>query len=139
MNGAKECIEFLREHHVKTAIVSAGLDVLAKKVAADLGIDYIYANGVKEDEHGRLTGEGNLQVQLMYKDKTVDQIAKQLGIPAHQCAAVGNSCFDVPMFEVTGLGIAFNPEDDCVKQSADIIVQGKDLRDLIPVLQPFIK
>ena len=138
MQGIHECITFLQQHHVKTAIVSAGLDVLAQRVAEECEIDYVFANGLKEDENGQLTGEGILQVQLMYKDKTVRHLIADLGIPATYCASIGNSCFDVPMFESSGLGIAFNAEDDCVKQSADIIVKGKDLRDLIPVLKPFV-
>ena len=138
MKGAEECISFLRKNNIKTAIVSAGLDILAEKVAEELGIDYVFANGIKQDETGRLTGEGILQVQLIYKDKNVQNLAEKLEIPLKKCAAIGNSCFDVPMFETAGLGIAFNPEDDCVRQSADIIVEGKDLRNVIPALGPYI-
>jgi phosphoserine phosphatase len=55
------------------------------------------------------------------------------------CAAVGNSCFDIPMLEMCGLGIAFNPEDKCVVQSADVVVKGKNLRDIIPVFESTMK
>ena len=138
MEGAEECILFLRKNNIKTAIVSAGLDILAEKVAEELGIDYVFANGIKQDERGQLTGEGILQVQLIYKDKNVKNLAEKLGIPLEKCAAIGNSCFDVPMFETAGLGIAFNPEDECVKKSADVIVEGKDLSKVIPALEPYI-
>ena len=138
MEGAEECIAFLRKKNIKTAIVSAGLDILAEKVAEELGIDYVFANGLKQDERGQLTGEGTLQVQLIYKDKNVKNLAKKLGIPLEKCAAIGNSCFDVPMFETSGLGIAFNPEDECVKKSADVVVEGKDLSKVIPALEPYI-
>ena len=138
MEGAEECISFLRKNNIKTAIVSAGLDILAEKVAEELGIDYVFANGLKQDERGQLTGEGTLQVQLIYKDKNVKNLAEKLGIPLEKCAAIGNSCFDVPMFETAGLGIAFNPEDECVKKSADVIVEGKDLSKVIPALEPYI-
>ena len=74
----------------------------------------------------------------MYKDKSLRNIAKELDMPLEKCAAVGNSCFDIPMFETCGLGIAFNPDDDCVRESADIVVEGKDLSRLIPVFEPFI-
>lgn len=138
MKGAGECISFLRKHNIKTAIVSAGLDVLAEKVAREIGINYVSANGVKNDEKGRLTGEGILKVQLMYKDKSVRDIAKELDVPLEKCAAVGNSCFDIPMFETCSLGIAFNPDDDCVRKLADIVVEGKDLSRIIPALEPFV-
>ncbi len=138
MKGAEECISFLRKNNIKTAIVSAGLDILAEKVAEELGIDYVFANGIKQDETGKLTGEGTLQVQLIYKDKNVKDLAEKLNIPLEKCAAIGNSCFDVPMFETAGLGIAFNPEDECVKKSADVTVKGKDLSKVISALEPYI-
>jgi len=139
MKGAEECIAYLRKNNIKTAIVSAGLDILAEKVAEDLGIDYVFANGIEEDETGRLTGGGILQVQLIYKDKNVQHLSKKLGIPPEKCVAIGNSCFDVPMFKKTGLGIAFNPEDECVRKSADIVIEGKDMNNLIPVFRKYIE
>jgi phosphoserine phosphatase len=139
MIGARQCFQFLKARHVKTAIVSAGLDILAEKIAGDLGIDYVFANSVKTDANGRLTGEGVLRVELTHKDKNVRALRKKLAFPVEVCAAVGNSCFDIPMFETCGLGIAFNPEDDCVRASADVIVEGKDLSKLISVLEPFLE
>jgi len=138
IKGARPCFEYLHKHHVKTAIVTAGLDILAEKVAHDLGIDYVFANSVSTDTHGRLTGEGILRVELTHKDENVRTLRTQLALPVEACAAVGNSCFDIPMFETCGLGVAFNPEDDCVRASADVIVEGKDLSKLIPALSPFL-
>lgn len=138
IKGAYECIAFLKERRVQTAIVSAGLDILAEKVAADVGIDYAFANEVKVGSDGRLTGEGVLHVELMHKDKNVQALAKKLRIPLDACAAVGNSCFDIPMLEVCGLGIAFNPEDTCIVQCADVVVEGKDLSRLIPTFESYI-
>ncbi|UCD13632.1 MAG: HAD-IB family phosphatase [Thermoplasmatales archaeon] len=138
MKGARKCISYLRKHDIKTVILSAGLDILAERVAKETRIDYVLANGIKNDENGRLTGEGILRVQLMYKDRAVRNIAKRLDIPLEKCAAVGNSCFDIPMFETCGIGIAFNPDDDCVRKSADIILEGRDLNRLIPVLEQFV-
>lgn len=138
INGVQECISFLKDHEVQTAIVSAGLDILAEKVAADVGIDYAFANEVKVGSDGRLTGEGVLHVELMHKDKNVKDLVKKLHLSLDACAAVGNSCFDIPMLEVCGLGIAFNPEDACVVECADVVVKDKDLSKLIPTLQTYL-
>jgi len=138
MNGAKEFINYLKKNDIKTAIISAGLDILANKLAEELGIDYVYANGVKEDAEGILTGEGILKVELTGKDKNVKKLAKKLNIEPKDCAAIGNSCFDIPMFNNSGLAIAFNPEDQCVRKSADIIVEGKNLKNIIPKIKPYI-
>ena len=138
MKGAKQCIDALSEHGIHTAIVSAGLDILAHRVADEIGIDYVYANGIKVDAHGRLTGEGILGVALMYKDKVVHSLSQKLNIPVRNMVAVGNSCFDIPMFETCGFGIAFNPEDDCVRDAADVVVEDKDLCKILPHLEPFM-
>lgn len=138
MKGAKESIEALKRNKIKTAIVSAGLEVLSEKVAKQLGINYVYSNGVKTDKHGNLNGEGIVGVRLMYKDLTVKKLADELNLPLDRIAAVGNSCYDIPMFEVAGLSIAFNPEDDCTRKAADEIVEGKDLTKILPVLMRYL-
>jgi phosphoserine phosphatase len=138
MKGVKECISFLKEHEIQTAIVSAGLDILAEKIAKDVGIDFSFANKVKVGTDGRLTGESILLVDLIHKDKNVKALAQKLHIPLDACVAVGNSCFDIPMIEICGLGIAFNPEDACVVKSADVVIKGKDLSRLIPMIKPYI-
>jgi len=138
MKGAKKTIDTLHSKNIRTAIVSAGLDILAQRVTQNIGIDYTFANGVQVDANGRLTGEGILGVKLMYKDKTVQKLAEKTGIPLENCVAVGNSCFDIPMFETCGSGIAFNPDDECVQKAADAIVQGKDLSKILPVIQKYV-
>lgn len=135
MKGADKCINYLREYKIKTAIVSAGLDILAERVASDLGIDFVFANGIKTDKYGYVTGEGILGVQLMYKDKNVVNISKKLGLSFEEVAAVGNSCFDIPMFDLCGFSIAFNPEDNCTRQAADVVVEEKDLSKIIPSIK----
>ena len=137
MKGARECILNLKKNNIQTAIISAGLDILANKVAKELGIDYVVANGVNTDKDGRLNGVGILGVKLMYKDIAVKNLVDKINIPLNKTASVGNSCFDIPMFESTGLSIAFNPSDDCTRDSADIVVEGKDLSKIIPYLEKY--
>jgi phosphoserine phosphatase len=42
------------------------------------------------------------------------------------------------MLETCGMGIAFNPEDDCIKEAADVIVKGKDLSKILPFLEKYM-
>ena len=135
MKGAEECIKHLKENKIKTAIVSAGINVLADNVAKKLRIKDVLANGVKTDNNGYLNGIGILNVKLMYKDIAIKNLAKKSNINLENIVAVGNSCFDIPMFEVSGLGIAFNPEDECTKKAADFVVLEKDLRKILPYIK----
>lgn len=137
MNGAEKCIKTLNNNNIKTAIVSAGIDILAERLVNELGMDYALSNGIKTDQDGYLIGQGVVGVRLMHKGEAVLNISKKLEIPLKRIASVGNSCFDIPMFEVSGLGIAFNPEDDCVKKAANFIVEDKDLTKILPYLAKF--
>ena len=138
MKGAEDCIAALKSYGMKTAIVSAGLDVLADKVGKELGVDYIYSNGVEADENGHLNGVAILGVKLMYKDEVIISLSEKLNIPLEQIVTVGNSCYDIPMFEVSGLGIAFNPSDKCTRDAADIVVEGKDVSKILYALKNYI-
>ena len=139
MPGARMLFSNLEEKKISTVIVSAGLDILAYRIARLLSIPYVYANGLSIDEHDRLSGEGILRVKLMYKDEAVQNIAQKLSIPADEMIAVGNSCFDIPMLSQCGLGIAFNPSDDCIREYADEVIEGKDLRSLLPIIEKHIE
>jgi phosphoserine phosphatase len=134
MPGAHETIDALHDHGIKTAIVSGGLDYMANKVAKALGIDEVHANGLELDAKGFLTGEGILRTPLRDKSVPLLHVAEKVGVPRGQVAAVGDSCPDTSMFEASGLGIAFNPADECIPHVADAVVREQDLRKILPHL-----
>jgi hypothetical protein len=41
------------------------------------------------------------------------------------------------MFAVSGLGIAFNPDDECVKKAANFIIEKKDLNLVFAILKNY--
>jgi phosphoserine phosphatase len=121
----------LKKHDVQTAIISCGIEVLANRVANELGIDFVVANGLVVDEDGRLTGEGTLSIELADKGKPLRRLLEENGIAKEECVGVGNSYGDAAMFEVCGLGIAFNPQDETVKKKADVVVEGENLGGIL--------
>lgn len=129
MPGARECIQALHEHGMETAIVSGGLDILAQRIAAQTGIRHVLANGI----HGELEGSV-VRVLIEDKGKALRDLATQRGVPKERVAAVGNSRYDISMFEVSGLGIAFNPCDQQVVEAADVVIKEKDLTRLLDYL-----
>lgn len=139
MKGAKQCIETLKRYDVTTGIVSAGIDVLADNVANLLNIPLVFANEVEIDSFGRLTGEGIVNVPLMRKDIVVEHIAEKFSMSQGEIAAIGNSCFDIPLLRSVGMGIAFHPDDDCIIKEADKVVKKKDLEEVLPFLQPYLQ
>jgi phosphoserine phosphatase len=134
MPGAKEAVKGLKESGFKTAIVSAGIDLLSKRVERELDIDLQLANGFVLDGDGRLSGEGILRVRLMDKGDAVAKAGRIIGASKKDIVSVGNSKYDVSMFERSSLGIAFCPSDDEVRKKADAVVEHKDLADILDVI-----
>jgi phosphoserine phosphatase len=137
MPGAITLVKGLREQGVRTAIVSGGIDVLAHRVARELGIDIALANGFRVTETGELTGEGIIRVPVNDKESVLAHLQDQLGIPPEETAAVGNSEIDVGLFRRSRMGIAFRPEDEAVRRHAGRIVNEKDLGLVLAALAEF--
>ena len=133
MKGAKETINKLKAGY-KTAIISSGISLLADRVKGQLGIDCSYANKLLFDEKGRLTGEAEESVTLLNKDQILRRLAAVEGITPSECAVVGDSKFDIPMFNEAGFSIAFNPKDELVREAADSVIEEKDLEEILKFL-----
>jgi phosphoserine phosphatase len=134
MKGAKEAIAKLREAGCYTAIISAGISVLADRLQKTLGIDCSMANELCVDEKGMLTGEGREVVPLLGKVNVFRRLLHERGTSAADCAVIGDSRYDIPLFEEAGLSIAFNTSDEKVKEKADIVVHGKNLLRVLPII-----
>jgi len=134
MPGAQECVRGLKARGFRTAIVSAGIDLLADRIASELAIDEHLANGFGVDEAGRLSGRGILRVRLMDKGDAVAAVGRKLGASRNDIVSVGNSRYDLSMFERSRLGIAFCPEDEQVRSGAGAVVEEKDLSKVLEVI-----
>jgi phosphoserine phosphatase len=137
MPGAKGLFDGLRARGVRTAIVSGGVDLLARRVARELGIDVALANGFRVTSSGRLTGEGIVRVPIHGKEGVLERLQLQLGFAATETASVGNSEIDVGLFRRSRLGVAFLPEDETVRRHADRVVVERDLGRVLEALDAF--
>lgn len=124
----------LKKREYKTAIISSGISLLADRIKNTFGLDHSYANRLLVDEEGWLIGEGEENVSLLNKDIILKKLKEEEGIDLRQCAAIGDSQFDIPLFREVGLSIAFNAKDEIVKKAADLVIDGKDLRKTLPWL-----
>jgi len=131
MPGTSETMARLRGAGTRTAIVSAGIDLLSERIAKELRMDHQVANGLETDGHGRLSGRGILRVKLADKGDAVTEAAGLFGVPRAEVVAVGNSKYDISMFHRAGKGIAFSPADDQIRESADAVVESRDLTGIL--------
>lgn len=134
MPGAAALFAGLRERRVRTAIVSGGLDLLAERIGRELGVDRVLANGVREDADGRLTGEGIVRVPIYEKERVLQGLQGELGIRPDETLAVGNSEIDIGLFHRAAVGVAFQPADQAVRRAASHVIEEKDLRRVLPLI-----
>lgn len=134
IGGISETVEALHDAGAKVVIVSGGLDMTAERIARENGFDGYLANSVECDPSGALTGEGVLRVDLTNKGAALRHFQELYGVDQMSTVSIGNSFVDVSMFALSGLAIAFNPIDEQVKKNADVVINAKDLRELLPYI-----
>ncbi len=137
MPGARDLFRGLHARGVRTAIVSGGIDLLAHRVARELGIEVALANGFRVTAEGRLTGEGIVRVPIHDKEGVLAQLQSQLGFTPAETASVGNSEIDAGLFRRSRVGVAFLPEDETVRRAATEVVVERDLGRVLEALDRF--
>jgi phosphoserine phosphatase len=130
-SGAEAVFRALRSKNMRTAIVSAGLSLLADKAAEELGADLVLSNELITND-GALTGKIRVKVAVSDKARIVEEIATQLGIPLEEVALIGDRAFDLSPPEC--LRIAFEPKDSQARENADIVVEDHDLSRILQYL-----
>jgi len=120
--GAGDLIERLQAdgHHV--AVLTGGFDRGVERALEKEGIeaDTIVANRLPMSG-GKLTGEAEGPLIEGTKDDALADLAADLGIPMADTVAVGDGANDLPMLEVAGLAVGFEPKD-AVRPVCDDVV-----------------
>ncbi|MEM2955163.1 MAG: HAD-IB family phosphatase [Nitrososphaerales archaeon] len=125
---AKEVVDAIHRRGVETAIVSAGISLLANSVAKKLNIKHVYANELCVDENGFLTGDGIMRVDLMFKHLALIELVESLGLSLRECITVDDSINDVKFLQIAGLGLYFGDDDRTSKLGLKTI---KSLREIL--------
>lgn len=102
-------------------ILSSGVDLVADRVASDLGFDFAWANRLLIDD-GCFTGVSETMVSLWSKGQVLETLAQQRGLALDRICFVGDNVNDVPVLERVGLAIAANPKDDSLREVADHVI-----------------
>lgn len=134
-DGVAEACAALRAAGIRLGIVSAGISVLAERVASELGIHLHRANVVHRAD-GLFTGLADITVPPGGKEPAFLDLVAELGVTVETVVAVGDSGGDVDMFRLAALGVAFCPGSSEARAAADVVIDVPDMRELLPfVLQ----
>jgi Cu2+-exporting ATPase len=109
---SREAVEALRKQGIKVAMITGDAEQVAKTVAADLGIEEVFAEVLPEDKDKAVTG---LQAR------------------GHTVAMVGDGVNDAPALARADVGIAIGAGTDVAIESAGIVLASDDPRGVVAV------
>ncbi len=119
--GVPETVAELRRLGFRLAIVSSGLDLLARRVARELGFDRWVANSLVARD-GVLVGEAIVRVYDDNKLPVAEQVLRELGGCWERALAVGDSENDLPLLRRAAVGVAVAPESPKVAAQAPHVI-----------------
>jgi phosphoserine phosphatase len=124
--GAADVIAALREAGHSVAILTGGFErgVEATLETEDVEVDAIVANRLPVDD-SHLTGEVEGPLISGTKDDAMEVATAITGEDREGTIAVGDGANDLPMLEVAGLAIGFEPKP-AVETACDVTVSTMD-------------
>ncbi len=130
--GAKQTLKTLKRRGIRTYLLSAGLTQAAEKIQKETEAVDGYTANILKAKDGVLTGQVKVNVAYNSKDKHLHRILRQFNLKPEACATIGDDPSLVSLFRKVALTIAFNPTDDTVSEHADVVVNSRDLREVLP-------
>ena len=119
---AATVIDRLRETGHTVAIFTGGFERGVGHALDDAGteVDHIVANALPIED-GELTGAVTGPLIEGTKDNQLEALADDLGVEMDETVAVGDGANDLPMLEVAGLAVGFEPKP-AVEPACDDVV-----------------
>ncbi|MBW2976540.1 HAD family phosphatase [Candidatus Woesearchaeota archaeon] len=133
MNGAMETLQELKKKGLKLAIISGSINVLLEKFMPDYNdfFDDVFLSWIYFDSDGNITDVRATEFDIEKKADALRRIAEREKIKLDECVFVGDYLNDIKAMQEAGLGIAFNCEHDELKKAADVVIEKKDLREVL--------
>lgn len=133
VEGARETLHELKRRGVKLAIISGSLNVMVEHFIPDFEevFDDVFFSWLEFDKDGKLVGVKATEYDQKHKATALKIVAEREGIPLEECVFIGDFANDVHALQEAGLGIGFCPNHEKVREVADVIVEKKDMREVL--------
>ncbi|MFC1690894.1 HAD family hydrolase [Nanoarchaeota archaeon] len=137
MKGARETLEELKQrkkHGLKIALISGSLDFALEYVLPDYKeiFDDIYINKVVFNDDGTINKIIPTAHDHVHKATALKEICEKENISIEESIFVGDHENDIYIAETAGFSIAFNCKSDKLAQISDVVIEKKDLREILP-------
>ena len=136
MPGAQEYVKGLKQLGYKVAVFSGGFRNATSYYKNILGYDTEFSN-ILHHLDAKLTGKvgGDMMFDFSKGDMLV-RLQSLLGISEADTLVCGDGANDVSMFQHAAIRVAFCAKP-VLKEQANIIIDTKDLREILPRLSEF--
>lgn len=122
--GAEIFIQTMRKYGAHCVLVSGGFTFFTEAVAKKVGFNDHHGNILKIDGDVLM---GDVEPPILDKHAKVEYLRRYMaagGLKPEQCLTIGDGANDIPMLEMAGLGIGYQPKDAVSKQIDNQIVHG---------------
>ena len=136
MPGARFVLEHLKESGMRLALVSGSVNVVLDHLIPDHKkiFDHVHLTELFFDDKGRIADVNPTPFDMEGKAIALKNIAAKESIPLSQCVFVGDHHNDVHIAQAAGLSIAFNSPIQQLRTASSIVIEGKDLRKILPYI-----
>ena len=133
MDGALETLNELKKNGLKLAILSGSLSVILEKFIPNYNdiFDDVFLSWINFDKKGFIAEIKPTEFDMDKKADALKHIAEREGIHLKECVFVGDYLNDLKIIKESGLGIAFNCKEEELRKAADIVIDKKDLREVL--------
>ncbi|WP_290812607.1 phosphoserine phosphatase SerB [Halovivax sp.] len=130
--GAAALIRELNDAGATTAILTGGFErgVEAALEREGVAVDHIVSNRLPIAS-GSLTGEVEGPLIEGTKDDALADLASARGVDLDETVAVGDGANDLPMLEVAGLAVGFDPKPAVEPACDEVVTSMGELRGLL--------
>lgn len=137
ISGFEETIATLKELDFAVGVVSAGVLQYVEHIVGDAPVDFIISNSI-ETADGELTGEVQVDVIDLNKIQWFKKLANACEVPKENVVLVGDAKNDLVKIHSGNLSIAFNPQDEAVRDHADSVITDGDLRLILDPIREWL-
>ena len=130
MPGAKQLCSFLKQHGWKMIAVSGGFTIITDRLIKELYLDKIFSNELVFEDNKlqdvtiTVTSDKSLAIKSYVEENAFKK---------EEIIVVVDGANDLKLFNMSSFTVGFCPVD-VVRKKADVIIERKNLADLIPIL-----
>ncbi len=133
MEGALETIAKLKKKGLKLAIISGSINIMLDFLLPDYKelFDDVFLSRIYFDSKGNINKVEATKYDMSEKANALKKIAKREKLKLSECVFIGDHHNDIEISKQAGLAIAFDAKDEGLKKVSDLIIDKKDLKEIL--------